>query len=82
MEKKYDEQFAVVFDAIKQLIADDQSRKKLPRRRIGFQFADCGLNHSACVASLNRTNGAPEASPQRNQLGEVQFDHLEAAPAQ
>jgi len=36
MEKKYDEQFTVVFDAIKQLIAQDDARKAQPRRRIGF----------------------------------------------
>lgn len=36
MEDKYDEQFAVVFDAIKKLIADDESRKTQPKRRIGF----------------------------------------------
>jgi hypothetical protein len=36
MEKKYDEQFAVVFDAIKKLIADDEVRKVQPKRRIGF----------------------------------------------
>ena len=36
MEKKYDEQFAVVFDAIKRLIAEDQARKVRPRQRIGF----------------------------------------------
>jgi hypothetical protein len=36
MEKKYDEQFAVVFDAIKQLIAEDEARKSQPKRRIGF----------------------------------------------
>jgi len=36
MEKKYDEQFAVVFDAIKRLIAEDEARKAQPRRRIGF----------------------------------------------
>ncbi len=36
MEKKYDEQFAVVFDAIKQLIAEDEVRKAQPKRRIGF----------------------------------------------
>lgn len=36
MEKKYDEQFAVVFDAIKRLIAEDHARKMPPRRRIGF----------------------------------------------
>jgi hypothetical protein len=36
MEKKYDEKFAVVFDAIKRLIAEDQARTARPRRRIGF----------------------------------------------
>ena len=36
MEKKYDEHFTVVFDAIKQLIADDQAKKGQPKRRIGF----------------------------------------------
>lgn len=37
MEKKYDEQFAVVFDAIKQLIAEDVARKSQPKRPIGFR---------------------------------------------
>jgi hypothetical protein len=36
MEKKYDEQFAVVFAAIKRLIAEDDARKAVPKRRIGF----------------------------------------------
>ena len=36
MEKRYDEQFAVVFDAIKQLIADDRTRKTQSKRSIGF----------------------------------------------
>ena len=36
MEKKYDEQFAVVFDAIKRLIAEDQTRTARPKRSIGF----------------------------------------------
>jgi ORF6N domain len=36
MEKRYDEQFSSVFDAIKQLIADDQAKKSKPSRRIGF----------------------------------------------
>ena len=36
LEKKYDEQFAVVFDAIKRLIAEENGRKALPQRRIGF----------------------------------------------
>jgi len=36
MEKKYDEHFSVVFDAIKRLIAEDQARSARPKRRIGF----------------------------------------------
>ena len=36
MERKYDEQFAVVFEAIKQLVAEDQAIKGQPQRRIGF----------------------------------------------
>ena len=36
MEKKYDQQFAAVFDAIKRLIAEDDARRTSPRRRIGF----------------------------------------------
>jgi len=36
LESKYDEQFAVVFDAIKRLIAEDDAREAVPKRRIGF----------------------------------------------
>ena len=36
MEKKYDEQFAVVFDAIKRLIAEDRVQRANPKRSIGF----------------------------------------------
>lgn len=36
LEGKYDEQFAVVFDAIKQLVANGEARKTQPKRRIGF----------------------------------------------
>jgi hypothetical protein len=36
MEQKYDEQFATVFAAIHQLIAEDDAAKARPRRRIGF----------------------------------------------
>jgi hypothetical protein len=36
MEKRYDEQFAVIFEAIKKLIAEDEARKAQPKRRIGF----------------------------------------------
>lgn len=35
MEKKYDEQFAVVFDAIKRLIAEEADTSR-PKRQIGF----------------------------------------------
>lgn len=36
LEKKYDEQFAIVFNAIKRLIAEETSRKTQPKRSIGF----------------------------------------------
>lgn len=36
LENRYDEQFATVFDAIKRLIADDDSRRTRPKRGIGF----------------------------------------------
>jgi hypothetical protein len=36
MEKKYDENFAVVFKAIKALIAEDEAREAQPKRQIGF----------------------------------------------
>ncbi len=36
MEEKYDEKFAMVFDAIKKLVAEDDARKTQPKRRIGF----------------------------------------------
>jgi hypothetical protein len=36
LERRYDEQFAQVFDAIKRLIAGIDARKAKPRRSIGF----------------------------------------------
>lgn len=36
LEKKYDEQFALVFKAIMQPVANDLACKAQPRRRIGF----------------------------------------------
>ena len=36
LERRYDEQFASVFEAIRQLIADDNDRKSRPKRGIGF----------------------------------------------
>src|SRR5205085_10703853 len=35
MEKRYDEQFAVVFEAIKRLIAEDDASKASPKRQNG-----------------------------------------------
>lgn len=36
LESKYDEQFAVVFDAIKRLVTEDDARRTRPKRGIGF----------------------------------------------
>ena len=36
LEKRYNEQFQAVFDAIKALIAEDEARKAKPKREIGF----------------------------------------------
>jgi hypothetical protein len=36
LEARYDEQFAVVFEAIKQLMASDEVSEVPPERRIGF----------------------------------------------
>jgi hypothetical protein len=40
LEKKYDQQFRVVFDAIKRLVAEDEARKSTPRREIGFHVKE------------------------------------------
>lgn len=36
LERKYDQQFALVFEAIKQLVAEDEKSKTAPTKRIGF----------------------------------------------
>jgi hypothetical protein len=36
LENKYDEQFRIVFDAIKRLVSAGKSRKSKPKREIGF----------------------------------------------
>ena len=36
MEKKYDKQFGIVFEAINQLL----DTKKVPKKKIGFDIAD------------------------------------------
>ena len=40
LEKKYDQQFRVVFDAIKRLVAEDEACKSTPRREIGFHIKE------------------------------------------
>jgi hypothetical protein len=42
LERKYDEEFRAVFDAIKRLIAEDEARKAGPKREIGFH----AIHHS------------------------------------
>ena len=36
LERKYDDQFRAVFDAIKRLVAEDEAKKRKPKREIGF----------------------------------------------
>jgi hypothetical protein len=40
MEKKYDQQFKVVFEAIRQLITAPDSVQEKPKRQIGFKVAE------------------------------------------
>ena len=40
LERKYDQQFRVVFDAIKRLVAEDEARKSTPGREIGFHVKE------------------------------------------
>jgi len=47
IEKKYDQQFRVVFDAIKRLVAEDEARKSIPRREIGFHVKEDAVPYRA-----------------------------------
>jgi hypothetical protein len=40
MEKKYDQQFKIVFEAIRQLITAPESVQEKPKRQIGFKVAE------------------------------------------
>ena len=40
MEKKYDRQFKIVFDAIRQLITVPDNAQDKPKRQIGFKVAE------------------------------------------
>ena len=50
MEQKYDKQFATIFAAIHQLIAEDDAAKAKPRSRTGFH-QDGRLDESAAPGS-------------------------------
>jgi hypothetical protein len=47
MEMKYDEQFAIVFDAIRRLIAEDTARKAQPAPEIGFHVREHGTAYGS-----------------------------------
>ena len=40
MEKKYDQQFKIVFEAIRQLITTPENMQEKPKRQIGFKVAE------------------------------------------
>jgi len=46
MEKKYDQQFKVVFEAIRQLITAPDSVQEKPKRRIGFKVAEVKVHYA------------------------------------
>ena len=62
LEKRYDEQFAAVFDAIKQLIAEEDVRKAQPKRRIGFQRISFRSSRPRCVP-IRRTPSVRTSIP-------------------
>jgi len=54
LEKKYDEQFRVVFDAIKALIDEDDERKARPKREIGFPYhSSLTMSRKDCVPAIH-----------------------------
>jgi hypothetical protein len=46
MEKKYDQQFKVVFEAIRQLIAAPDSVQEKPKRQIGFKVSEPKVHYA------------------------------------
>jgi hypothetical protein len=46
MEKKYDQQFKVVFEAIRQLITTPDSVQEKPKRQIGFKVAESKVHYA------------------------------------
>ncbi len=46
MEKKYDQQFKIVFDAIRQLIAAPDNVQEKPKREIGFVIEEPKVHYS------------------------------------
>ncbi len=56
MERKYDEQFQIVFEAIKQLIDEDEK----PKRKIGYVKVRVCLCGSACPVKFFEENERSE----------------------
>ncbi len=46
VEKKYDHQFKIVFDAIRQLISESENSRIKPKRQIGFRIEEPAANYS------------------------------------
>ena len=46
VEKKYDHQFKIVFDAIRQLISESENSRIKPKRQIGIRIEEPAANYS------------------------------------
>ena len=58
LEQRYDEQFAMVFEAIKQLIDEEEAQKDQPQRQIGFHT---GLSARKSTASPDKAKTSKAA---------------------
>ena len=47
MERKYDNQFKIVFDTIRQLISESYNSQIKPKRQIGFRIEEPAVHYSA-----------------------------------
>lgn len=56
LEKKYDKQFSVVFDALRQLMNTPES----PRKQIGFGVRECGVAYRASRGKNIRQSRGPQ----------------------
>ncbi len=56
MEKKYDQQFRIVFEAIRQLISTPKSIQDKPKRRIGFIVEESKIIYTPKKHKLTKRN--------------------------